>query len=131
LPFSAGYLETMLAGHPRIMADMVALFMLRFDPDGDADEQQRLALIQAIEDRFDDIRSLDVDRALRAFFGVILAMLRSNYFQLDENGRPKPYVSIKLDPAQVPELPQPLPAFEAFVYAPEVEGVHLRGGLVS
>src|SRR5699024_7818556 len=92
---------------------------------------QRLALIQDIEERFDDIASLDADRALRAFFGVVLATLRSNYYQPGDDGEAKPYISIKLDPARVPELPQPVPAFEAFVYSPAVEGVHLRGGLVA
>lgn len=131
LPFSAGYLEDMLAGHPRMVADMVALFALRFDPDDDSDESQRLTLIQTIEEHFDDISSLDTDRALRAFFGVVLATLRTNYYQIGNDGKPKAYVSIKLDPARVPELPKPVPAFETFVYSPEVEGVHLRGGLVS
>src|SRR5699024_4877050 len=108
-----------------------ALFELRFDPDGEADEQQRLAAIESIEQQFDTVSSRDADRALRAFFGVVLATLRTNFYQPGADGTPKPYVSIKLDPARVPELPQPLPAFETFVYAPEVEGTHLRGGLVS
>ncbi|HLQ84523.1 MAG TPA: NAD-glutamate dehydrogenase [Salinisphaeraceae bacterium] len=131
LPFSARYLETLLADHARIVAECVVLFGLRFDPDGERDEQRRVAVIQQIEEQFESVSSRDADRALRAFFGVMLALLRTNYYQRDAQGQPKDYVSIKLDPAQVPELPQPVPAFETFVYAPEVEGVHLRGGLVS
>lgn len=131
LPLSAVYLENTLAANAQTVADIVTLFELRFDPDGSSDEQRRLALIEKIEQRFDAINSLDADRALRAFFGVVLATLRTNYYQLDADGAPKIYVSIKLDPARVPELPQPLPAFETFVYSPEVEGIHLRGGLVS
>jgi len=131
LPLSAMYLENTLADHAEIVAAMVALFELRFDPDGEADEQQRLAAIESIEQQFDTVSSRDADRALRAFFGVVLATLRTNFYQPGADGTPKPYVSIKLDPARVPELPQPLPAFETFVYAPEVEGTHLRGGLVS
>src|SRR3954451_5525264 len=44
---------------------------------------------------------------------------------------PKPYLSFKLDPHQVPLTPLPRPQFEIFVHSPRVEGVHLRGGLVA
>src|SRR5207247_381746 len=47
------------------------------------------------------------------------------------DGGPKPYLSFKLDPARVPGLPEPKPMFEIWVYAPRVEGVHLRGGRVA
>ena len=70
-------------------------------------------------------RNVDEDRILSAFAGGIGATLRSNYFQTVD-GCPKHYISIKLDPAKLPEVPLPRPAYEVFVYAPEVEGVHLR-----
>ena len=47
------------------------------------------------------------------------------------DGQPKPYLSFKFDPAQVPGLPEPKPMFEIWVYSPRVEGVHLRGGRVA
>ena len=53
--------------------------------------------------------SLDHDRILRAFLGVIQATLRTNFFQreaADGAGR-KPYVAFKLDPQAVPDLPAP------------------------
>jgi glutamate dehydrogenase len=62
---------------------------------------------------------------------VIEAILRTNYFQAGDDGRPKPYLSFKLDPGRVPLLPLPRPRFEIFVYSPRVEGVHLRGGKVA
>src|SRR5205085_8614232 len=43
----------------------------------------------------------------------------------------KPWVSFKLDPQQIPELPLPRPKFEIFVYSPRVEGVHLRMAFVA
>ena len=46
-------------------------------------------------------------RIIRAMLGVILAGLRTNYWQADETGGPKPYVSLKLDPLRVPDLPAP------------------------
>ena len=70
-------------------------------------------------------------RVLRAFLGVIQATLRTNFYQRDESGADKTYVSIKLNPKKVPDLPAPRPQFEIFVYSPRVEGVHLRFGAVA
>ncbi|HEY0876886.1 MAG TPA: NAD-glutamate dehydrogenase domain-containing protein, partial [Zeimonas sp.] len=41
------------------------------------------------------------------------------------------YLSFKFDPKRIPNLPQPMPMYEIFVYAPRFEGVHLRGGKVA
>ena len=62
---------------------------------------------------------------------MIEATLRTNYFQTDADGKPKPYLSFKLDPQRVPDLPRPRPKFEIWVYSPRVEGVHLRFGAVA
>ncbi|MBL0689244.1 MAG: NAD-glutamate dehydrogenase, partial [Pseudoalteromonas sp.] len=40
-------------------------------------------------------------------------------------------ISLKIQPSLIPEVPQPVPAFEIFVYSPRVEGVHLRFGKVA
>ena len=57
--------------------------------------------------------------------------MRTNYYQRGEDGGPKSYVSFKLDPAAIPDLPLPRPKFEIWVYSPRVEGVHLRFGAVA
>jgi glutamate dehydrogenase len=57
--------------------------------------------------------------------------LRTNYYQTDGSDPHKGWLSFKLDSRNVPELPQPRPAFEIFVYSPRVEGVHLRMGQVA
>src|SRR5437870_9674843 len=68
---------------------------------------------------------------LRAYLTLVQATLRTNFYQPDGNGRPKSYVSFKLDPARIADLPLPRPKFEIFVYSPRVEGVHLRMGYVA
>ncbi|HET7312964.1 NAD-glutamate dehydrogenase [Salinisphaera sp.] len=131
LPFSPVYIGDRLTEHAALVAALIDLFEARFDPDrtrSDAAENQARATIEA---ELDDIASLDADRVLRAFYGVVAATLRTNYFQRDSAGEPKAYVSIKLDPGELVELPEPRPWVEAFVYAPSVEGVHLRGGRVA
>src|SRR5208282_2825030 len=51
----------------------------------------------------------------------------TNYFAEPPPPRPQaPYLVVKLDAAQVPDLPAPRPAFELFVYSPRFEAVHLR-----
>ena len=84
-----------------------------------------------VVDALDDVRSLDHDRIIRAFLGVIRAALRTNFYQPGADGEPKSYVSLKLNPKAVPDLPAPRPQFEIWVYSPRVEGVHLRFGPVA
>ena len=68
---------------------------------------------------------------MRRYLALIQATLRTNFYQPDASGKPKPYFSFKLDPRAIPEMPRPAPMYEIFVYSPRVEGVHLRGGKVA
>ena len=133
LPYGPGYIQTTLAGHPAICRQIVALFENRFDPalDDQQRRDQQLLVGQALDDALDKVASLDADRILRAAVNVVRAGLRTNYFQRLPDGGSKHYVSLKLDPAKISDLPLPRPMFEIWVYAPEVEGVHLRGGKVA
>ncbi len=130
--FSQSYIEQALAAHPTIAAQLVALFHARFDPAIDVDRDGRQSEIAArITAALDDVANLDEDRILRQYLSLIGATLRTNFFQRDAAGAPKPVLSLKFDPAKVPGLPEPKPMFEIFVYSPRVEGVHLRGGKVA
>jgi glutamate dehydrogenase len=130
--FSQRYMEETLGRCAGVARKLIELFCIRFDPErveertADAESLARL-----IEQEIDAVPSLDEDRILRGFLRVIQATLRTNYFQLDADGQPKPYVSFKLDPALVPDLPLPRPEYEIWVYSPRAEGVHLRGGKVA
>ena len=75
--------------------------------------------------------NLDEDRILRHFLSVISAMQRTNAYQLNEEGHSKQYLSFKLCPEKIPAAPLPRPMFEIFVYSPQVEGVHMRGGKIA
>ena len=75
--------------------------------------------------------SLDHDRILRSYLTHIKATLRTNYFQQATGGTPHQYMSFKMEPSAIPDLPEPRPRFEIFVYSPRVEGVHLRFGAVA
>jgi glutamate dehydrogenase len=134
LPHSQDYMERLLAEHAPIARLMVQLFETRFDPrlsDVQRRRDAEIRIAQELDERLDKVATLDGDRVLRAYTAVVRAVLRTNYFQPAASGARKPYVSIKLDPKRVPDLPEPRPMFEIFVYAPEVEGIHLRGGRVA
>lgn len=135
--FSQDYVESALVQNLRLAGRLVALFEARFDPSrygaaaGGEREAAEAALVEEITTGLDEVKSLDHDRIIRAFLGVIQATLRTNFYQRDESGADKTYVSIKLNPKKVPDLPAPRPQFEIFVYSPRVEGVHLRFGPVA
>ncbi|TDJ35352.1 MAG: NAD-glutamate dehydrogenase, partial [Gammaproteobacteria bacterium] len=131
LPFSQPYMEQTLADYPVIARLLVELFEARFDPRFRKRDEAAGVLEHCLHEELEEVRSLDADRILRSFIGVIKAALRTNYYQVTADGEPKPAIAFKLDSSKVPELPEPRPMFEIFVYAPHMEGVHLRGGEVA
>jgi glutamate dehydrogenase len=130
--FSQNYMEQTLAANPHIARLLVELFKARLDPGRqERAEEETERLKEEIKEALEAVVSLDEDRILTSFLNVTLATLRTNYFQSTPEGEPKPYLSFKLDPTGIPELPLPRPMFEIFVYSPRAEGVHLRGGKVA
>ncbi len=130
--FSQLYLEACFVGNVAIARLLVQLFEARFDPASTGDRPGQTSHLRAeIEVALDQVSSLDQDRIIRSFLALIDATQRTNYFQRAADGGPKAYVSFKLDPALVPDLPAPRPRFEIWVYSPRVEGVHLRFGTVA
>jgi glutamate dehydrogenase len=137
-PFSMGSIETALRVNVDITRLLVRLFEARFDPGPDSapsDDPARVAAVEDLADRvrraLDEVVSLDHDRILRSYLTLLGATLRTNYFRPADDGRPRSYISFKLDPSSITELPEPRPKFEIFVYSPRVEGVHLRFGAVA
>ncbi|WP_328410356.1 NAD-glutamate dehydrogenase [Nocardia sp. NBC_00403] len=129
-PYSQANIARVLLTYPDIARLFVDLFAARFDPDtetslhvGDLEAQVR--------GRIDEVVSLDADRILRAILSLIKATLRTNYYVTDAEGTPRSYISVKVEPREIAELPKPRPQFEIFVYSPRVEGVHLRFGAVA
>ncbi len=139
VPFSQAYMERALAANPAIAAGLVRLFEARLDPAaqpaagrrGRARANASEEIVAQINASLDSVTSLDEDRILRAYLGLVQATLRTNFYRRDPAGAALSYLSFKLDPAAVADLPLPRPKFEIFVYSPRVEGVHLRMGYVA
>jgi glutamate dehydrogenase len=133
IPFSQNSMEEVLVEHASLARKLVRQFELQFDPT--LTKQKRSNELDtctaAIARAIRRAKSLDEDRILSAFSGAISSTVRSNYFQDDDDGEQKSYISIKLDPSNLPEVPLPRPQFEIFVYSPRVEAVHLRGGRIA
>ncbi len=132
--FGRDFMAATIVGNPKIASLLVALFAIRFDPDFDGHADRGLLAKQAITDiegRIDQVESLNEDRVLRSLLRLATATLRTNYYQDHAGDGGIPRLALKLDPRSIPDLPQPRPMFEIFVYSPRVEGVHLRGGTVA
>jgi glutamate dehydrogenase len=131
--YSQGYMADTLVKHRTIAAQIVALFQARFDPRGASEEAaaREAELMTAIETALQAVESLDEDRILRHFVNAVQAAVRTNFYQLDASGRPKPQIAIKFASRKLDGLPLPRPLYEIFVYSPQVEGVHLRFGKVA
>jgi glutamate dehydrogenase len=133
--FSQRYLESTFIAYPELARLIVRLFETRFSPGLEAGEVERSRLAEELVDRItellDDVESLDQDRILRSYLRLVQATLRTSFYQRGPEGRPKAYVAFKLDPQAIPDLPQPRPKYEIFVYSPRFEGVHLRFGAVA
>ena len=75
--------------------------------------------------------SLNEDRVLRRFSNVINTTLRTNFFQRDADGGYRAALALKIRSKEIDDLPKPRPFAEIFVYAPDIEGIHLRGGAIA
>ncbi len=133
--FSQSYIAETLCNNIDIALRLVELFETRFDPTFSLSKTQRLGrqqqTQQAILEALDEVTVLSEDRIIRRFQSVITATLRTNFYQLADTGESKSYISYKLSPRDITDIPKPVPLYEIFVYSPKVEGVHLRGGKVA
>jgi glutamate dehydrogenase len=138
ITFSQRYIERVLAANVAVTRLLVRLFESRFDPAHQRGGGERSeAIAEEIRGQLDEVAILDHDRILRSYLGLILATLRTNYFQVSHGAwrtgpaENQPYLVLKLDAGSIPELPAPRPRFELFVYSPRLEAVHLRFGAVA
>jgi glutamate dehydrogenase len=125
--FSQSYIEDTLNDNPAIAQKLAQLFALKFDPAHESGRAETLAAQQeAIEAQLTEVASLEQDRVLRQFLAAMGATVRTNAYQSG-----KDCLSFKLRSREIPNVPEPRPFFEIWVYSPRVEGVHLRGGKVA
>ncbi len=132
IPYSHEMIAAAMMTHPRVAQKIYALFYARHNPalKGNRDAEMR-KLEEIIAEDLSHIDVLEEDRIIRRYLNLVQASLRTNYFQTDKDGQPKSYLSIKFDSRAVEFMPLPKPLYEIFVYSPQTEAVHLRGGKVA
>jgi len=133
LMFSQNSVEDALYNNAVIGRQLINYFYNKFEPQQQgADQNSRMTAIKnEIEQALESVASLNEDRIIRSILGAMLATVRTNYFQTDADGNFKACCAFKFDSAKVPGMPLPKPLCEIFVYAPSVEGIHLRGDRIA
>ncbi len=131
LHYSREYIESTLADNPKISTSIVKLFLSLFDPKIKDNEVHAAGYAVEIDHAMESVDSLEQDKILRSITAVVNATLRTNFFQMDAQGKPKTYLSIKLDSKKIDDLPEPRPFREIWVYSPRMEGIHLRMDRIS
>ncbi|MFC3121673.1 NAD-glutamate dehydrogenase [Agaribacter flavus] len=129
--FSIDYIANTMASYPEIAKALIHLFDATFNPGLKRNAKSLESAEKSILASLDGVSNLDDDRIIRRYLDLIKATLRTNFYQPDGEGKSKAYISFKLLPERIPEMPLPLPKYEIFVYSPRIEGVHLRGGKVA
>ncbi len=132
---SLDYIAETLSRYPAATVLLVDYFHTLFDPDLALDDAARSDACQSIQAQtkvlIDTVDNFNEDHILRSYVELIEALLRTNFYQVDAAGNLKLHVSFKFAPEKISALPKPCPYFEIFVYAPRIEGVHLRFGTVA
>ena len=117
-----------LAEAGEVTRAMIDLFRVFHDPAVTGDRQKRaIQIAKTIDNGLIAVHSIDDDRILRLFRAVIESILRTNAFTQETGGA----LAFKIESEKIPELPDPVPWREIFVYSPRVEGIHLRAGPVA
>ncbi|MBL7002577.1 MAG: NAD-glutamate dehydrogenase [Gammaproteobacteria bacterium] len=125
--YSAQYFAETLLENPKPTALLVQLFNRRFELDSDSSETEYLE--SEFNKQLNDVASLDHDTILKVLFELIMATVRTNYFQDKPNEHE--VMSFKLESNLIQDIPKPTPEFEIYVYCKRFEGIHLRGGKVA
>jgi glutamate dehydrogenase len=133
--YSQDYMWATLRKHAAVAAQIFDLFRTRFEPRSALPAQQRATrekeILAAIETALQAVDSLDEDRIIRHFVNAVSAAVRTNFYQLDGDGRAKDIIAIKFASRRLDAGPPPRPLYEIFVYSARLEAVHLRFGKVA
>ncbi len=127
--------EQAMIDNPEIVRLLLQMKTVKFDPSYSKNRKERAQEITKLEAQLktalNQVKSLDVDRVLRRIGRLIIAMVRTNFYQINSDGNAKPYISIKIKSQKLIDLAEPKPYREIYVSAPNVEGVHIRFGPIA
>lgn len=127
--FSIRYMADCLKKQAHYVRQIKDAFLARFNPASDPRQREiGTNALKAIKEKLADINHADSEDILRTLVELMLATLRTSYFQKKQMNDT---VLFKFDTTILSWLPQPRPFREIFVFSRRFEGVHLRGGPVA
>jgi len=129
--YSDDFITTTLLKYPSLTRALLDLFHNKLDPhrqDLENPEEDEKPLSKKIT----EVSTHLEERLFSYLFNLIRATLRTNFYQVEAHTKEaKNYLSLKFRCDFIEDLPSPKPFYEIFVYAPFVEGVHLRSGKIG
>jgi len=114
-------LET-LNKHQNISDKLIDLFEAKFNPKKLKPQE---TLIEQINNNISAINNEKEAELLKNCLEIILAIARTNAY-IGKN-----YISFKINPGKIPNVPKPVPYAEICVFSGDFEGLHLRAGKVA
>ncbi|MDB5916183.1 MAG: glutamate dehydrogenase, partial [Massilia sp.] len=127
--FSVRYMADTLRRQPMLVKQLVDAFLQRYNPAlAPGEHDAALEKIAAVKAGLASVNHADTEEILAALVDLVLATVRTNYFQ---NGQKGDKIIFKFDTSQLALVPEPRPYREIFVFSRRFEGVHLRGGPVA
>ncbi len=127
--FSVRYIAESLRRQPALVKNLVDAFLQRFDPSlSEARRDAARDTLAAIKAGLATVNHADTEAILGALADLMLATLRTSYFQNAQQGDK---IILKFDTSSLTLVPEPRPYREIFVFSRRFEGVHLRGGPVA
>ncbi|WP_332876565.1 NAD-glutamate dehydrogenase domain-containing protein [Massilia sp. S19_KUP03_FR1] len=125
--FSIRYMAEMLRAQPALARQLVDLFIQRFNPAlPDAEREAAAGKLTTLKTGLAKVNHADTEEIIAALADMVLATVRTNYFQNDGEK-----IIFKFDTRNLALVPEPRPYREIYVFSRRFEGVHLRGGPVA
>ena len=128
--YSQEHIENTLINQIDIAKKLVSLFNLYHHPENNNSEEANQVENDIIAALL-SVNDIVEDNIIRRLMLLVKSTLRTNYFQLNEDNAHKDYITLKINPTLLPDMPQPVPLVDTFVYSSEFEGIHLRSHKVS
>ncbi|MFT7406064.1 NAD-glutamate dehydrogenase domain-containing protein, partial [Zhongshania sp.] len=130
--FEQNYLSKLLVDNSSISRLLIDLFHARFKLHVTDRDTLQTKLTEQLDIALESVQSLDADRLFRSLRSLIIATLRSNYYQNEnELAVNNAIYAFKFSTRDILEAPAPRPRFEIWVHSPRFEAVHLRGDKVA
>ena len=127
--FTTRYMAETLRSQPALVKELVDHFIKRFNPAAtDAARAAAGEALAGMKSRLAAVNHADTEEILAALVDLVLATVRTNYFQNAQQGDK---IIFKFDTSHLALVPEPRPFREIYVFSRRFEGVHLRGGPVA